>query len=82
MSAVTAEALSPGWLNSLFTRSITEALAAVGDDNGLPPLEWRVRIDNGEIVVLGAPGAGAGDAVALCREWAQALGLDRGRCGL
>ncbi|GAB3607819.1 hypothetical protein GCM10027413_32280 [Conyzicola nivalis] len=79
MSATTAETLSPGWLDSLFTRSITEAVAAVGDSSGVPALEWRVRIDNGEIVVLGTPPEHSSEPVALCREWARALGLDRGR---
>ncbi|WP_411698507.1 hypothetical protein [Conyzicola sp.] len=79
MSTLAAETLSPGWLNTLFTRSITEGVSAVGDDSGLPGLEWRVRIDNGEIVVLGAPPQHVTDPVSLCRKWAQALGLDRGR---
>jgi hypothetical protein len=79
MPTVTKEAFAPGWLDSLCTRSITEAVASVGADSGLSALEWKVRIDNGEIAVLGAPPANTNDPVALCRDWAEALGLDRGR---
>jgi hypothetical protein len=79
MSAIATEALSPGWLDSLFTRSIVAAVAAVGDDSGLRALDWRVRIDKGEIVVLGTPAEHTTEPVELCRHWARALGLDLGR---
>ena len=78
MSGTATQSFTPGWLNTMFTQSITDAVAAVGGDSGLPALRWNVRIENGEIFVLGAPPLGADDPEPLCREWARALGLDDG----
>ena len=78
MSGTATQAITPGWLNTLFIRSITEAVAAVGGDSGLLALDWKVRVENGEIFVLGAPPRTVSEPVPLCREWARALGLDEG----
>jgi hypothetical protein len=78
MSGTATDTFTPGRLNSLFTRSITDAVAAVGDETGLAALDWNVRIENGEIIVLGAPHRNAFEPVELCRDWARALGLDDG----
>ena len=78
MSGTATQAFTPGWLNTLFISSITEAVAAVGGDTGLPALNWNVRVENGEIFVLGAPPRGVSEPVPLCRDWAHALGLDDG----
>jgi hypothetical protein len=78
MSGTATDSFTPGRLNSLFIRSITDAVAAVGDDIGLAALDWNVRIENGEIIVLGAPPRHASEPMTLCRDWARALGLDDG----
>ena len=78
MSGTATQSFTSGWLNALFTQSITDAVATVGTRIGLAPLEWTVRIENGEIYVLGAPPRGAAAQVELCREWASALSLDDG----
>jgi len=78
MPGTATESLPPGGLSSLFIRSITDAVAAVGGNGGLTALEWNVHIENGEIFVLGAPPRDAVEPVPLCREWALALGLDDG----
>jgi hypothetical protein len=64
----------PEWVHDLFTGSITDAMAAQARD--LEPLTWTVRIEHGEIYVLGCPLAESVRPVAVCRDWAVALGLE------
>jgi len=78
MSGTATHVFTPGGLNAMFVGSIIDAVAAAGGDLGLPALHWTVRVENGEIYVLGAPPRDSAVAVALCREWARALGLDDG----
>jgi len=73
------EASVPASLSNLFVEAITGAVTGLGASRGLAPLDWSVRVDGGEIFVLGAPPRGHGEPMPLCREWATALGLDRGR---
>ena len=78
MSGTATRSFTPGWLNTLFTGAITDAVAGIGASAGLAPLDWRVRVENGEIFVLGTPPRTHAEPVGLCRDWASALGLDEG----
>ena len=67
---------SPGQLEAFFTRSMTLALADVGQSAGLDPLDWRPRTLGHEVVLQGTPPRGSGPAADLCERWAAVLGLD------
>ena len=79
MPKIAIDTRATGWVNSFLTRSITDAIATVGREIGLDALEWTIRIENGEIFVLGTPSQPSIEAVGLCRRWAAALCLDAGR---
>jgi hypothetical protein len=64
----------PEWVHEMFTQSIAGAVAARGE--GLEALSWDVRSEHGEIYVHGTPTAECERPVAVCREWALALGLE------
>jgi hypothetical protein len=69
---------APGWIDSLLTRSIGDAVAAVGTEDGLEPLQWSVRVDGREILVLGTPPVDAREPRVLCEEWARSLRMTEG----
>jgi hypothetical protein len=78
MSGTATHVFTPGRLGELFVSSITDAVAAVGAARGLSALRWKVRVENGEMYVLGAPPRGSAESLGLCRAWANALGLNDG----
>ena len=79
MQKIASDARAPGWVNAFFTRSITDAISTFGRNSGLEALDWSVRIEAGEIFVLGTPSQQSIESVGLCRRWAAVLALDAGR---
>ena len=53
---------------------LLEGISELGSKLSLVPLDWRVVVVEEVPFVEGAPQPGQ-DAVAVCTEWAQALGM-------
>ena len=61
------------WLGQLLSGAIVDALATRGAH--LEPLDWTVRLDDGEFYVRGNPAPWSERPLETCRAWARALEL-------